>query len=64
MVDPALLIETYGLPGLIIFGLGWAYMAERKERKEAQQANLETLEKIIPLASALSRAVDNIERAR
>jgi hypothetical protein len=62
VMDAYTLIELYGLPGLIIFGLGWAYLAERSERKEAQKANLETLKEVIPAVAALQQALAYIER--
>lgn len=39
-MDISTLIELYGLPGLIIGGLGWAYLSERKERSESQRDRL------------------------
>lgn len=56
------LIELYGAPGVIIFGVGWAYLAERKERKEAQQAMFDTLSQVIPAVAALQTALTHIEK--
>lgn len=39
-MDISTLIELYGLPGLIIGGLGWAYLAERSERKDTQEKRI------------------------
>ena len=57
------LIELYGPPGAIIFGLGWAYLAERKERKDAQTSEKETLMQVLPAVSALEKALTYIERS-
>lgn len=56
------LIELYGPPGVIIFALGWAYLAERTERKEAQKAQFDTLAQVIPAVAALQTALQYIER--
>ena len=57
------LVEIYGLPGATIFGIGWAYLAERSERKASQKSQFETLEKVIPAIAALEAALRYIERS-
>jgi len=61
-MSPQELVELYGLPGLVIFGLSWAYIAERKERKEAQKSVVDTLTQVIPAVAALQTALTYIER--
>ena len=58
-----LLIETYGLPGMIIAGLVWAYREERKERKDAQKNENDTLRLVMPVISALQATIASLEAA-
>lgn len=62
-MDLQTLIEIYGAPGAIIFGLGWAYLAERSERKEAQKSAFDTLKEVLPAVDALQSALNHIERS-
>lgn len=57
MIDIPQLIELYGLPGLIIGGLAWAYMAERKERIKAQETERLTWEKWYIAITELTAAI-------
>ena len=55
------LIEIYGAPGVIIFGLGWYALSERKERQAAQQTAFETLKEVLPAVAALQAALLHIK---
>ena len=66
------LVSDYGLPGLIILGMGWGIMSLRSEIKElrsthsleikeARDTVVSTLSSVLPLVTNLQRLVEKIE---
>ena len=59
MIDIPQLVELYGLPGLVIGGLGWAYLAERRERRETQDRERAAFERTLTTLKDLTDAIRN-----
>lgn len=60
-MEVAVMLEQYGLAGLIIVGLVWYARAERAERIEAQKENTKTLNSIFPVIVTLNKAIETME---
>lgn len=55
------LLELYGLPGLIIGGLAYAWRAERQERMAAQQSEKALIERVFVALDTVGQALKLVE---